>query len=375
MTAERADSGEIERVLVFRALMLGDMLCAVPALRALRAGLPGARIALVGLPWAAGLAGRLSCVDEFFALPAVPGLPESSGGSEDLSGFLERLRARRFDLAIQMHGSGGVSNPLVRAFGARRTVGFCEGRPQTDDPAWQGAAWPARGNEIERLLQLVDALGLPRQGTGLEFPLNDEDRTAAAALLPALRERRPYVCVHAGAQLASRRWPAQRFAAVADALMDSGRLVVLTGGLSEAPLVAAVRSAMRNRPVDLAGRTSLGTLGALIEGAERVVCNDTGISHLAAALRRPSVVVSSGGDVERWAPLDHALHRVLWRDTDCRPCSHSVCPTLHECAHGVTVMQVLEALESQSLKLREPARATPRPELSRERPFGILNRV
>jgi ADP-heptose:LPS heptosyltransferase len=358
------------RIVVFRALMLGDMLCAVPALRALRQGWPQAHIALVGLPWAADLAARLSCVDEFIELPSVPGLPESARGSPTLPAFLEQMRARRFDLAIQMHGSGGVSNPLVRAFGARRTIGFSEtGAP----PDW--LPWPRHGPETERLLQLTDALGLPRRGEQLEFPLVDQDRAEAARLLQPLREGRPYVCVHGGAQLASRRWPAQRFAAVADALAASGRTVVLTGAASETALVASITGAMHHEAIDLVGRTSLWTLGAVIEGAERVVCNDTGVSHIAAALARPSIVVSSGGEVARWAPADRGLHRVLWEPMACRPCSHAVCPSGHACALAVTVPQVLRELKLQAFE-RAPGRPT---KLPSDHPFqkvsGILDHV
>ena len=100
--------------------------------------------------------------------------------------------------------------------------------------------------------------------------------------------------------------------------------------------------------VNLVGRTTLWTLGALVEGAERVVCNDTGVSHVAAALGTPSVVVASGSDVARWAPLDRARHRVLWQPMPCRPCAHAVCPYEHGCARGIDVPQVLEAIDARA---------------------------
>jgi ADP-heptose:LPS heptosyltransferase len=89
---------------------------------------------------------------------------------------------------------------------------------------------------------------------------------------------------------------------------------------------------MRRPAADLAGRTSLGGLAALVERAALVVCNDTGISHVAAALRAPSVVVACGSDTERWAPEEETLHRVLANHPPCRPCAHAVCPVGHECA-------------------------------------------
>lgn len=339
--------GEL-RVLVLRALMLGDLLCATPALRALRLGLPRARITLVGLPWARELAARLSSVDDFVALPGWPGLPEQPVADHGTRRrFVAAMRERRFDWALQLHGSGDIVNPLVAALGARRNAGFVlPGGWRPPEDAERFAVWPDHGTEVDRLLALTDHLRLPRRGAGLEFPLRQEDRHAARPLWEPVAGR-PLAIVHPGSQLASRRWPAQRFAAVADALVDAGHAVLLTGSAGEAPLTAAVAAAMRQPAHDLAGRTSLWTLGALVERAALVLSNDTGLSHVAAALGTRSVIVSSGGEVARWAPADTARHHVLWHDVPCRPCAHRHCPVVeplrHPCAMGVTVDEVIDA--------------------------------
>jgi ADP-heptose:LPS heptosyltransferase len=339
------DHEPIERIVVFRALMLGDLLCAVPALRALRAAFASARITLVGLPWAAALVQRLDCVDDFMPLPGYPGLPEIECDVRQLPDFLAQVQARRHDLSLQLHGSGEVVNPLVALFGARHQAGFARPgvwRPAAHDTLF--APWPETGHEILRLLALTDHLGLPRQGTALEFPVTAADRYELQQIWPGCAAAR-YVCVHAGAQLPSRRWDPRRFAAVADQVATAGRTVVLTGAPAEASLVADVQACMQTEAVNLCGRTSLWTLGALIERAEAVVCNDTGISHIAAALRRPSVVVSCGSDASRWSPLDHTLHQVLAAPVDCRPCAWRTCPLdEHRCAQDISAAQVLQRL-------------------------------
>ena len=114
-------------------------------------------------------------------------------------------------------------------------------------------------------------------------------------------------------------------------------VIVLTGTGGEAPLVAEVAGAMRAPSLDLAGKTTLGGLAALVARARLVVCNDTGLSHLAAALHTPSVVVACGSDTRRWAPENRTLHSVLANHPSCRPCSHRICPTGHECAIAVSV--------------------------------------
>jgi ADP-heptose:LPS heptosyltransferase len=334
--------GTPQRIVVFRALMLGDLLCAVPALRALRAAYPGAEITLVGLPWARLLAQRFPYVDDFIEFPGYPGLPEATCDARALPDFLAQVQARRFDLALQLHGNGTIVNPLVAAFGAQQSAGFAApGAWVPEEHAALYRRWPEHGHEIERLLSLIDHLGLARQGTHLEFPITDADRDALRAEWPEMTARRPYVCMHAGAPMPSRRWHPQRFAEVADAMIERAHTVVLTGSRLDEGLVNDVMACMRHTPVNLCGRTTLWTLGALIEGAESVICNDTGVPHIAAALGRPSVVISCGSDPQRWAPLDGAQHRVLAHPMPCRPCRHADCPTGHECAFGVEAEHVV----------------------------------
>jgi ADP-heptose:LPS heptosyltransferase len=332
-----------QRIVVFRALMLGDLLCAVPALRALRAAYPAAEITLVGLPWARALTHRLShLIDDFIVFPGHPAFPEGECNVRAWPDFLAQVHARRFDLAIQLHGSGVIANALVATFGARQIAGFAgPGAWVPPDDADLFCPWPESGHEIERLLRLTDHLGMPRQGHALEFPIDDDDRHQLRALWPDAGAGRPYVGVHAGAQLPSRRWHPRRFAEVGDALAERGYTVVLTGSQAETGLVGDVAACMQHAALNLCGHTTLWTLGALIEGAAAVVCNDTGVSHVAAALGRPSVVVSCGSDPTRWAPLDRVRHRVLAHAVPCRPCTHVNCPTAHECASAIDAPQVL----------------------------------
>jgi len=346
----RLAAAPIARIAVFRALVLGDMLCAVPALRALRAAFRDAAITWIGLEPTRPMARRLAhLIDDFIALPGYHGLPEVPVDVAALPGFFATVRSRRFDLALQMHGSGAIVNPLVAAFGARLCAGFFDDEaavPRRDEPLF--LRWPTTGHEIERMLALTDHLGLPRRGTALEFPIGAADRAELAAAWPGAGTGVRCVCIHVGAQLPSRRWPADRFAAVADAVAASGRAVVLTGSAGEAGLVDEVVRRMRQRATNLAGKTTLGALGALISGAEAIVCNDTSVSHIAAALGCPSVVVSCGADVARWAPLDASRHRVLWQALPCRPCAYAECPIGHPCAEAITAEAVLAALAAVS---------------------------
>ncbi|NHZ79172.1 LPS biosynthesis glycosyltransferase [Massilia sp. CCM 8695] len=300
------------KVVIFRALQLGDMLCAVPALRALRAAMPGSRISLVGLPWADQFARRFSAyIDEFIPFPGHHAFPEQAARLDQLHDFYAGMRARRFDLALQMHGNGQYSNAVVRAFGARALGGFGAAPGGGDECL---IPFPDTGAEPLRLLELATGLGAPARGPQLEFPITaaDEHELEASGVARGLAPG-SYVCIHPGARCADKCWPAAQFAAVADQLAIRPRLkTVLTGSPAEVPLTATVARLMRRAPVDAAGPLSIGAMAALMSRARLLICNDTGVSHIAAGLRLRSVVIFSKADIRRWAPLDQQLHRCLW---------------------------------------------------------------
>lgn len=325
------------KIAIFRALQLGDLLCAIPAVRAIRGAYPQARIALVGLPWARELALRFArYFDGFLEFPGFPGLPERRPDMALIPSFLQQAADERFDLVLQMHGSGELSNPLAALMGGQLTAGFYRpGHYRPDEQRF--FEWRDDEHEVLRWVRLARELGVEPRGTDLEFPLHERDWADWRSL--GLGD---YAVLHAGSQLASRRWPTERFAEVGDALAEEGLQIVLTGTAAESPLTRRIRDHMREPSLDLTGRTTLGALAALIAQARLLVCNDTGVSHIAAALRTPSVVVACGSEPKRWAPLDRELHRVLYHPVACRPCAYAQCPIGHPCALAISSRQVVE---------------------------------
>ena len=334
------------RIAVFRALQLGDMLCAVPALRALRVAAPRAHITLIGLPNAAQFVQRFRhYIDELLVFPGAIGFPEQPPQPHLWPAFIETAHARAFDLAIQLHGSGELSNPIVCNLGARRCAGFCTTQSGVDDvhAPWF-LTWRPKQSEVLRNLSVLQFLGAPSTDPTLELPI---ERTELDAWRELARKeklsRGRFVCIHPGARLPSRRWPVERFVAIAWQLAGAGLRVVVTGASEERAIADALLRGLQDRgcdAVDLVGRTSLGTLGAMLSECRLLICNDTGISHVAAAVGAASVVLACGSDVSRWAPLDASRHRVLAHDVPCRPCAHAECPIGHPCALGLTVEAV-----------------------------------
>lgn len=265
MVPQRSLQMTPQTIVVLRALQLGDLLCAVPALRSLRAAFPRAHIALIGLPWSKTFVNRFTrYLDEFIEFPGYPGLPERPVAVAEVPDFLAAMQRRRFDLALQMHGSGRYTNQLLTLLGARMTAGFVHaGDYCPDEPRFM--PYPDHLPEADRHLALLRHLGIPAQDDRLEFPLNIEDAAAFHRLQSAYGlQPGSYVCLHPGGRGPSRRWAPHLFSLVADRLVSEGYRLVITGTEEERPLVQAVMAHMREEATDLVGQTDLGTVGVLL---------------------------------------------------------------------------------------------------------------
>jgi ADP-heptose:LPS heptosyltransferase len=354
------DPRSVRRVAVVRALYLGDMLLAVPALRALRHRFPGAEITLIGLPWAESFARRYSrYVDRFIPFVGYPGIAEVEVDQPRVRAFLRAQRAWRYDLVVQLHGSGRASTPFALALRGRMTAGYYEREWQAG--LTYGAPYPDAGPEVLRNLGIARLLGCADLSPRLEFPLTQPDRDEADELLRGLDGRGPLVGLHTGARAPSRRWPASRFAQVADALASQGARIVLTGDASELTTVREVADRMSTPPLIAAGRTSLGGLAALIARMGLFISNDTGPAHLAEAVGTPSLRLVGPADPARWASLDTRHHPYLRVDVGCNPCPHTDCPIDHRCLLRLEVDDVVAEATHLLALSHHPVHAPPLP--------------
>jgi ADP-heptose:LPS heptosyltransferase len=278
-TADRA-----HRIVVLRALGLGDFLTAVPALRALRRGFPDSSITLASSPALVPLLPLTGALNGLRPVTRLGGL-----GRPD----------PRPDLLVNLHGRGPESIADAVASGAR-TV-WTHAHPAYPD--WPGPEWVAAQHEVARWCRLLEAYGLVTDRTDLELARPETPSAAPGA-----------VVVHPGSTAAERRWPAERFGAVAAALAAAGHRVLVTGTAGEADLADTARTAAGLPPeASLAGRLDLAGLAALVADAALVVSGDTGVAHLASAYRTPSVVIFGPTSPALWGPPADGPHRVLWR--------------------------------------------------------------
>lgn len=300
---------KLGKIAVFRALQLGDMLCAVPALRALRSAYPDAEITMIGLPWQAAFVERFSdYLDNFIHFPGYPGLPEQEFNRENWPAFVDKINDQNFDLMIQMQGNGNIVNSMLKEFFPVVLAGFHSEGNRLDTDLF--LEYPEGISEIERHLALTNHLGIVSLGNELEFPIYQlEIENLVSLNLPI--QKKQYVCVHPGSRGSWRQWPISFFAKIADEVSSFGFDIVITGTKDESAITKEVLGQMKSKAIDLAGKTGLGEAGQLIKDAAMLISNCTGVSHMAAATETPSIVISMDGEPERWGPLNKQLHRTI----------------------------------------------------------------
>ena len=309
---------------------LGDTVMAVPTLRSLRAGLPGARIGLAG-PWAPILAGQ-GLADVLLTYPrSLAGRIRAADG----------VRALGSEVALLMPNS--LESALSACYwGAKRRIGF-SGDARTfllTDPLPLPAP---RQHQVDEYLLLLEPLALPpvTRAPALTAPKEgSEGREATRVLLAeagASEGRGPRVGLHLGAEFGpSKLWPVERLGELCRRLADRSARPVLLGAPSDLPTADAVRELVM--VPSLVGRDAPSLLPAVLAELDALVCGDTGVAHLAAALGTPVVSLFGPTDPHLTAPRGRVA--VVSHPTPCAPCFYRTCPIDHPCLRGITADEV-----------------------------------
>jgi len=320
----------VHKLAVLRANAIGDYLVSLPAIEALRAAYPAAELVLLGADWHAGfLAGRPGPVDRCVVVPPTVGVRDDRppAPAAEVESFFARMRAERFDLAVQLQGGGRHSNPFVCRLGARVTAGS---RTSDAQPLDRSVPYTGNQHEIHRFLEVVSLVGAAPVTLEPRLQVTAADRAEAAAALA--EDDRPLVVLHPGANDPRRRWPVERLATVGSELARKGPRLAVVGTTAEQPLADRLLATLDGDAVDLTGRLGLGGLAGLLEQATLLVGNDSGPRHLAAAVGTATVAVHWYVSLGSYGPLYRARHRAptSWRlhcpvcgtnglPEDCRP--------------------------------------------------------
>ncbi|KAB8144369.1 glycosyltransferase family 9 protein [Chloroflexia bacterium SDU3-3] len=358
----RRPSDDPAHILFIKPDHLGDVLLATPALAALRARYPDARItALVG-PWSRPMLERSPHIDTLQTCP-FPGFERERAQRGPLARLLwpyavllrqaALLRAARYDIAIVARDDHWWGAALALLAGVPRRVGFAT--PECAPLLTDALPWNPAEHVTRQALALVGHLRPPAPGEMLMrtlFRPAPQDIAWADAWLAARLGQRRLVIIQPGTGGAAKHWLDERWAEVGDALAeDDGLLLVMAGGPGEEERAGRIMGAMRQMPLDLVGKTSLGQLAALMARAALVLGVDSGPLHLAAAAGAPTVQIYGPGNERRFGPWGHpGRHTVLRAELWCRPCGVlDACPrglATPECMAKVPARQLLAAAAS-----------------------------
>lgn len=335
---------DIKRVVVRGTNWVGDSVMTVPALRALRRVLPDANITLAIRPSAKGIFAGVDFIDDVLvydrrnAFSVIPQIRE--------------WRRRRFDLAVLFQNAFEAALiPFLAGVPVR--LGYAtESRQALLTHPLPLPEWRSSKHEVFYYLYLVTALEQMLTGAttvcetdpDISLPISESRKAEAAELLRSfgVNEGKSVVAICPGSiNSRAKRWPAERYAALADRLMDEQRQVLLIGSKDELDVTNEVTGRMQHRPIVLTGKTSLDQITAVLGHLDLVVTNDTGPAHIAAALGCPTIVIFGPTNPLTTRPFSFKAE-IIRHPPDCAPCMLRDCPIDHRCMTAITVDEIFE---------------------------------
>jgi len=335
---------------------VGDAVMALPALRELRRIFAGSHITLAARPWVLGLFDGEQLADNLISLAGSGGI---FGRAAHFVSEAARFRRERFDYAVLLPNSFGTAL-AARAGGAKKIAGYAtDARRLLLDQVIPFEPGFKTLHQVRYYLNIAAHIETEITGkSAVDFhceprlEVSEEQRQHARSMLErfgvgAGAGLGSILAINPGATNSSaKRWPAERFARTADHLNErEGFQTVVVGAAGDRPVAEEVARLMRTDAAVIAGETSIAELKAVLACAALVISNDTGTSHVSAALGVPTVVV--------FGPTEHVSTRplsqrsvVVRHDVECSPCMLRECPIDHRCMTRVEVDDVYVAAQA-----------------------------
>lgn len=340
----RWDWREVRRVLVVRLRSIGDTVLATPSLDALRRFLPTARIDVLLESWVAPVLEGFDAVDDVVTV--------ERASTASRARVARRLRAAHYDVAYNLHG-GTTATLLMRAAGAKHRVGYSSyqysrllNHAAPPPPELWGKA---ATHSVEQQLALLGWTGVPvsdRPPTRLSVTEKALRSVSERLRAKNLNEAKPLALIHPAAAFETKQWATANFARVAEDLSKRGFNCVAIAAPNESRVLSAL---IENSSAGIEAFTdlSLPEVTALAARARLFVGNDSGIAHIAAAVRVPSVVIFGSSNVAHWRPWTVAPAEVVREELPCQPCPGYTCSEFDapECIRRVSVERVMAAIE------------------------------
>lgn len=340
----RWDWTTVKRVLVIRLRSIGDTVLTTPSLIALRRFLPTAQIDILLEDWVAPVLEQFPHVDNVITL--------ERGSTAARIQVAREIRATRYDVVYNLHG-GTTATLLTRATGARHRVGFSHyqySRLHNHLAPSPLLVWGVtKAHSVEQQLALLGWTGVPvSDKPATQLTVTEAASTKIAERLKAagIDEATPFAMIHPAAAFATKQWAVENFARIVEELAQRGIVSVALSSASEAGVVVALE---KETTAAVVGFTDLALpeVAALAARARLFVGNDSGIAHIAAAVKAPAVVIFGSSNVAHWRPWSSAAAEVVLEEMECQPCHGYFCEKFEqpECILRVPVQRVTAAID------------------------------
>ncbi|MFC1666779.1 lipopolysaccharide heptosyltransferase II [Candidatus Omnitrophota bacterium] len=331
----------MKRILIVNVNWLGDTLFVTPFIRTIRENYPDSYIAVVTHPRCRQVLEDNPHIDEIIIYDEKV-LHRSL--LKKIS-IISQLRSKRFDIAFILRRSLTrtmlifLSKIPERIGHDNKKSGFLLTRKVSPPPK--------DIHRVEYFLTLARSMGMQPRKTGCEFFVSQKDKDKADEILKAqgFKGGKDFVVINPGGNWELKRWPAENFAKLGDAVFDRFNMaVVLTGAEKDMDLCKRVSHLMDHEPILLCGKTDLKTLGAIFKKAKWVISSDSGPMHIAAALKTSLVALFGPTAPKITGPHGEGVYKILCKDVDCEiPCYNLSCKD-NRCMKAISVKDVLEVM-------------------------------
>jgi lipopolysaccharide heptosyltransferase II len=341
---------EQKKILLARTDRLGDLLLTTPAIKAVRNAYPDAHIAMIVRPYAEEVLRDSPYIDEIILYDKY----KKHKSVWATMGFALKIRKRGFDRAIIFHPTNRMHiisyiADIPRRIGYDNKMGFL----LTD--RIKNTKHLGLRHERDYALDILKALGITSDEKKLFMPMGSNDILHAEEVISynGIKKNEKFIVIHPGASCASKIWPSERFAKLADMLIERHHVkIVIAGGIGEKDIFCAdaMRRFMHNEAVSIAGKLNLRTLAALIKRSILFISNDSGPVHIAVAVGAPVIDIfgraQPGLSPLRWGPLG-ANDIVMHKDVGCKDrCLAHNCTKIFACLRAISVDDVYNAVLS-----------------------------
>ena len=343
-----ATTSGFKRILVARTDRIGDVVLTTPVLKAVRDNCPNSYIAVMVSPSAREIVEGNPYIDEVI----VYSKDKAHRGIKGFWGFVGRLKRRKFDLAIILHTKKRI-NLITYLADIPRRIGYQDKNfgfllsDKIEDTRPLGLK-----HEVDYCLDVLRNIGLEAKDRGLYVPLKKEALEWADKILQEndIVPGDNIALIHPGASCVSKRWMKEKFVVLANRLVEdySLKLVITASGIEDIACAAAIAKEVRYPALNLAGKTSVAQLAALLKRAAIFISNDSGPVHIASAIGTPVVSIfgrnQAGLSPARWGPIG-ARDKYLHKEVGCAVCLAHNCKIGFDCLKAITVEDVLKAVD------------------------------